>query len=270
MAALFPADLALPTFDKLGARLAMPVDAPAVASTWFRAFSAALSARDAAAASALFASDSYWRDMLALTWDYRTFRAPDAIQTFLADRLAVVAPANLALDAAAPPVLERPYDDLAWVQLFFTFDSAVGPSSGIARLVPTAGGAWSAHTVYTVLEGLKGAPERTGTHRDPEPNHGLWVEKRRREVECEDEAPRAIVIGGGTCWLALLLCAASLMRPTTQASPASRSPRASSFRASSRSSSSARNVSATSGVAATRRSACTTRSGMTICHICRA
>ncbi|THG94933.1 hypothetical protein EW145_g8052 [Phellinidium pouzarii] len=56
---------------------------------------------------------------------------------------------------------------------------------------------WKGHVVYTNLEELKGFPERTGAHRDPVPNHGMWPEKRRRETAFEDREPAVVVIGGG-------------------------------------------------------------------------
>ena len=39
---------------------------------WLARFEAALQARDVAAAAALFATDSYWRDLVAFTWNITT------------------------------------------------------------------------------------------------------------------------------------------------------------------------------------------------------
>lgn len=51
--------------------------------------------------------------------------------------------------------------------------------------------------MYTNLTSLKDYPEKTGPLRDQVPNHGKWLEKRRRETEFEDEEPHVVVIGGG-------------------------------------------------------------------------
>ena len=42
------------------------------AERWLGAFETALADRDAAAAAALFATDSYWRDLVAFTWNLKT------------------------------------------------------------------------------------------------------------------------------------------------------------------------------------------------------
>ena len=41
-------------------------------SAWLDQFNAALEAKDAAAASDLFAITSFWRDLVALTWNIKT------------------------------------------------------------------------------------------------------------------------------------------------------------------------------------------------------
>jgi len=196
MTSLFPKDLSLPTLDKLEATSLDNVNALDQARSFFAPFARALEAEDASTLASLFVEDSYWRDMLSLTWDYRTFHSRDRISQFLSDRLPIMALKNLRLDESTP-AFEKPYYDLAWIQAFFSFESAIGPASGIFRLVPVKGKEWKAHTVFTVLEGLHGVTEQTGPARDSLPNHGLWVEKRKREIECEDEPPRVIIIGAG-------------------------------------------------------------------------
>ncbi|KAG2090630.1 uncharacterized protein F5147DRAFT_787192 [Suillus discolor] len=93
--------------------------------------------------------------------------------------------------------LQRPYPDIAWIQAFFDFETTVGIASGVFRLVPLADGSWKAHTVFTNLENLKGFPEQNGPRRDYQPNHGKWAAKCAREIECIDEEPSVVVIGGG-------------------------------------------------------------------------
>ncbi|KAI0320568.1 FAD/NAD(P)-binding domain-containing protein [Amylostereum chailletii] len=192
----FPPNLTLPTVDALKATVPDDLDALQVAKAWFTAFAAKTEAKDAEGLVGLFVEDGYWRDILSMTWDYRTFHGTPRIGQFLRDRLPIMAPSRLALDDARV-ALQRPYPDLAWVQGLFTFETALGKGTGVFRLVPVRERAWKAHTVFTVLEALKDAEELTGPRRDPLPNHGLWHQKRRREVECEDEEPKAIVIGGG-------------------------------------------------------------------------
>jgi hypothetical protein len=193
----------LPTLDRLGASVPANLDAKAVAKQWFAAFSAALSASDTKSLSALFVSDAFWRDMLALTWDFRTFSGLPSISKFLNDRLAMMHPRFFSLREDAFLGLQQPFPDVAWVHMMFDFETDAGISSGIARLVPTSDGEWRAHTVFTNLEDLKGFPEKKGVLRDPEPNHGRWEEDRRREREFEDREPVVVIIGGGQSGLGL-------------------------------------------------------------------
>ncbi|KAA1476298.1 FAD/NAD-P-binding domain-containing protein [Dentipellis sp. KUC8613] len=196
MTPIFPPELTLPTLDSLNASVPENLDALAVARAWFDAFKAALEAQDAQRVDALLAPNALWRDILALTWDFRTFHGVPDIARFLRDRLAPSAPTEFVLDEQWV-ALERPYPDLAWVQGIFRFAATAGPVSGVFRLIPGADGVWRAHTVFTNLDGLAGFPELVGAHRDPLPNHGHWRDKRERELACEDEPPRVIIIGGG-------------------------------------------------------------------------
>jgi hypothetical protein len=193
----------LPTFDRFGGSVPTNLDAKAVAKKWFTAFSAALSTSNTQSLSALFVPDAFWRDLLALTWDFRTFSGLPSISQFLTERLAMMHPRSFSLREDAFLGLQQPFPDVAWVHMMFDFETDAGIASGIARLVPTSDGEWKAHTVFTNLEDLKAFPEKKGALRDPEPNHGRWEEDRRREREFEDREPVVVIIGGGQSGLDL-------------------------------------------------------------------
>ena len=61
--------------------------ARAIADQWLADFQGAIDAGDPAAAAALFLPDGYLRDLLALTWDLRTFSGREAITEALKDVL---------------------------------------------------------------------------------------------------------------------------------------------------------------------------------------
>ena len=197
----------LPTLNKLNVKAPTNVDAAAVAGSWLQQFNQRVEANDPAGAVSLLVEDVFWRDMLALTWEFRTFEGPASIKQFLGDQLPVTQFSKIAL---RPDFVEfqQPYPDLAWVQALFSFETKTGLGSGVVRLVPTTSSAsatsaegWKAHTLYTNLEDLKGFPERTGPNRDAVPNHGMWPEKRRREAAFEDREPTVIVLGAGQAGL---------------------------------------------------------------------
>lgn len=186
----------LPTLDKLNATFPKNLDAKATAIQWFQQFVDKVEKGKPAAIVDLLLEDAFWRDMLAFTWDFRTFEGTQAITKFLQDQLSDTQFTDLKLNEDTV-VLQQPYPDLAWIQGQFTFATKVGVGSGVFRVVPTASGVWKAHVVYTNLEELKGFPERVGPLRDPVPNHGMWPEKRRREINFEDEEPAVVIVGGG-------------------------------------------------------------------------
>ena len=61
---------------------------------WLTNFDDALSRGDARAAAALFVEDSYWRDLIAFTWNITTAEGRDAIAEMLAATLPGVRPSN--------------------------------------------------------------------------------------------------------------------------------------------------------------------------------
>ncbi len=197
-----PREASLPTLSRLGNPvIADDLDANAIGQGWLSAFARAASSGDADAVLTLLVTSSfamnifqpagsdeptnpadvpvYWRDLLALTWDIRTFEGSAKIGAFLGARLANAGVANV--KSVAPPDFQRPFPDIAWIQVIFTFETAVGFCSGIARLVPLAEGnntTWKAHCIFTTLDGLKGFPEKIGPLRNHEANHGKWEAQR--------------------------------------------------------------------------------------------
>jgi hypothetical protein len=65
---------------------------------WFARFEDALAGSDEARLSGLFHAESYWRDLMALTWDIGTVSGADAIGSELKAHADQAAPARFALD----------------------------------------------------------------------------------------------------------------------------------------------------------------------------
>lgn len=198
----------LPTLDRLGVKLAddVDIDALKIAREWFSSFSQAIQAGSVSDVLSLLldnGSDTWWRDIISLTNDIRTFYG-ESLPQFLSDRV-VGSSGQLSefkLDESSIAI-ERPYADIVWIQAMFTFRSPTRSSSGIFRLVPTSSitGSWLAHSIFTNLKGLNDFPEQIKDLREQAPNHGKWHEKRKREIECLDEDPKVIVVGDGQAGL---------------------------------------------------------------------
>ncbi|KAF9461716.1 hypothetical protein BDZ94DRAFT_1263163 [Collybia nuda] len=211
-----PADIPnvpLPTFDRLGVSVPPDLDVKRVAFEWFEEFSSSIRANDAQGVSNLFLADSFWRDILAFTWDVRTFLGSEIAQ-FLIDRLRLTNATAFSIRDDEYLVLQRPYPDLAWISFMFDFETDVGFASGIGRIVPTSGGQWKAHCMFTNLENLKGYPEMLGPLRNQAPNHGKWEADRKREVEFIDADPVVLVVGAGQSGLAVAASLKTLQVPT--------------------------------------------------------
>lgn len=193
----------LPTLKTLGVSIPHSVDATQVAAEWLGKFAQHVKAHDVDGVMGLFQGDAFWRDLLALTWDFRTFDGAAHIKAFLQDRLLATGMGNVTLGDFTQ--FQQPFPDIVWIVLMFKFESNVGIGSGVVRLVPTTSGAWKAYTMFTNLEELKGYPEQVGQHRSRVVVSGRqWLENRKREVDLEDkDHPAVLIVGAGHCGLEL-------------------------------------------------------------------
>ena len=69
--------------------------AASAANEWLSAFQTALTARDADAAAALFAEESYWRDIISFTWNITTVEGRAGVADLLRATLDEVDPVRL-------------------------------------------------------------------------------------------------------------------------------------------------------------------------------
>jgi putative flavoprotein involved in K+ transport len=69
---------------------------------WLASFDEALTAGDPAAAAQLFLEDSYWRDLVAFTWNLKTVEGRDGVEDLLTETRQHKAE-PLAHERAAPP-----------------------------------------------------------------------------------------------------------------------------------------------------------------------
>ncbi|KAI0089780.1 hypothetical protein BDY19DRAFT_85160 [Irpex rosettiformis] len=190
----------LPTTAKLGIPTSeiRNIDPEQVARDWLDSFASIIKKSDIDAILSKLTTDAWWRDILVLTWDLRTFQGQDKIKQFLNDRLSRSKLSNFQLSFAK---IDDLYEDLAWVRAHFTFDCHVGSGSGVVRLVPVANAQgqreWKAHNVFTNLESLSSFPENSGWRRNFAPNHGKWISQRHQQMEFADHDPEVLVVGGG-------------------------------------------------------------------------
>ncbi|VXC07137.1 Putative oxidoreductase CzcO [Microbacterium sp. 8M] len=192
---------------QLDERPAVSPAAPALtdldpAAAWFAAFEEALAARDIAAAADLFATTSFWRDLVSFTWNITTTENRDGVTELLTATLDRTDPHDFRL---TEPAETADGVTTAW----FEFSTAVGRGRGLVRLIDEDGPkAW---TLLTTLFELTGHEEPLRERRPMGAEHGArrdrvtWLERRQAEEASlgVDTQPYVLVIGGGQGGIAL-------------------------------------------------------------------
>ena len=178
-----------------------PIETATAVTSWLSEFEDALAAGDPASAAALFLEDCYWRDLIAFTWNIKTFEDRAAITEMLGATLTQVQPSNWQITGGEEPT----YTD-GVVEAWIEFETAVGRGRGYLRL--RGGLCW---TLLTTLEELKGYEEPLGLSRPKGVEHGAncgrttWLEEREHEASelGFGEQPYVLIIGGGQGGIAL-------------------------------------------------------------------
>jgi hypothetical protein len=169
----------------------------AIAESWLGQFEAALAAADGARLAALFHADSYWRDVLTLTWDIRTVSGSGAVVRALATHAGRARPTGFRIDPdrTAPRRVTRAGIDA--IEAIFVFETIEGRGSGVLRLTPTAvdGSAVKAWTLLTTLDEIKGHEERLGRSQPQGKAYARdfrgpnWLDLRTAAAEYADAIP---------------------------------------------------------------------------------
>ncbi|WP_143273404.1 MULTISPECIES: flavin-containing monooxygenase [Bradyrhizobium] len=186
-------------------------DIVASAQAWLDEVELTLGAADSAALDRLFLADSYWRDVLALSWNLQTIGGGDSIKRELTTLAAKAAPGSfkIAPNRAPPRWVTRAGTNT--IEVIFNFETALGRGSGIVRLVPDAtdGDRLKAWTLLTALDELKGFEEQLGTSRPRGQAYSRdfrgpnWLDLRNGSRDYADRDPAVLVVGGGQAGLAI-------------------------------------------------------------------
>jgi cation diffusion facilitator CzcD-associated flavoprotein CzcO len=182
--------------------------APATAAQdWLEQLERALARGDDALLAGLFVADSYWRDLLALTWRIQTIAGATAIARELNAAARRAGPSGFALapDRTAPRRVTRAGTET--YEAIFRLETAQGRGAGVLRLVADADGAMKAWTLLTALDEIKGHEERLGQSRPSgsayaRDFHGPnWLDARTAAAAYTDREPAVLVVGAGQAGL---------------------------------------------------------------------
>ncbi|RXH21267.1 monooxygenase [Bradyrhizobium nanningense] len=186
-------------------------DIAASAQAWLDAFEHLLSKPEPAAFDDLFLADSFWRDVLALSWNLQTLAGRETMTQALAALAPKAAPAKfeIASNRAPPRWVTRAGTNS--IEAIFNFETAIGRGSGIVRLVPDSsdGDRLKAWTLLTALDELKGFEEQLGTSRPRGQAYSRdfrgpnWLDLRNASRDYAKRDPAVLVVGGGQAGLAI-------------------------------------------------------------------
>ncbi len=169
------------------------------ADTWLADFADALEARDVDRAAALFGEGSFWRDLVAFSWNILTVEGPAGVADLLRETLDRTDPTGWR-------VTGEPTEADGVTEAWLEFETAVGRGHGLLRVKD--GQAW---TLLTTLDELKGHEEPALGRRPKGVEHGAfrdresWLDRREREATelGHTTQPYVLVVGGGQGGIAL-------------------------------------------------------------------
>ncbi|KAK4495435.1 hypothetical protein PRZ48_013766 [Zasmidium cellare] len=164
------------------------IDPTNIVTQWLCSLNTHLQNATTSSATDLFLPSSlpYWRDILALSWDWSTKNSSEDILSLLSSSTQGFCDLEVVKTGALQPALVD-LEGAVWIQSGFTFLNKFGSGRGLLRLVNEEDGAWRAWTVFTQLEGLHEAKE-----------NGNAVPSRDEKDEYQ-----VLVIGAGQSGLAI-------------------------------------------------------------------
>jgi cation diffusion facilitator CzcD-associated flavoprotein CzcO len=186
-------------------------DISIAAENWLVQFEGALAEPDGSLLKSLFHPESYWRDVLALSWNLQTVNGADAILRELQAHAGRATPSGFRIDPdrAAPRRVTRA--GTITIEAIFKFETAQARGSGILRLIPDAGDGnrLKAWTLLTALDELKGFKEPLGSSRPRGQAYSRefrgpnWLDLRKAAAQYADRDPDVLVVGGGQAGLSI-------------------------------------------------------------------
>jgi cation diffusion facilitator CzcD-associated flavoprotein CzcO len=186
-------------------------DLSAAAQHWLANFETAIAKRYEVQLNSLFHRESYWRDVLALSWTLQTINGADAIARDIKDHAGRASPGGFAIDRGRAPPRRVTRAGTASIEAIFKFETAIGRGSGIVRLIPDASddNRLKMWTLLTALEELKGFEEKLGYSRPRGEAYSRdfrgpnWLDLRKAAARYDDRDPAVLIVGGGQAGLAI-------------------------------------------------------------------
>ena len=138
------------------------IDPLSITKTWLKKLQQKISQNQLGDVSELFIEESWWRDIVALSWNITTKHGRNDIGQYLQSQAAKsgFGQFNIINQGALQPRLSD-MGGLIWIESGFTFESKAGTGRGIVRLANVSPLLWKAWIVHTNLDELKEFPEQS-------------------------------------------------------------------------------------------------------------
>jgi hypothetical protein len=197
--------LAIATLPDLPPSNAQSTEAEHIASRWVKSFNAQINTtRENLIAndfSDLFLAESYWRDILCLTWDFHTLHRPEGISSVFRALSGKSCVRELRINRTSthrsPKAVLNEARQLVTVQAYLVVRTHVGIGEGFVQL-KDVGGTWKAFTLFTCLKELRGHEELVGKRRPHGAQytvHQNWLDCREREENFDDDKLAVLIVG---------------------------------------------------------------------------
>ena len=138
------------------------IDPRSITKAWLDNLQQKISQEQLKEVSDLFIDESWWRDIIGLSWNITTKRGTNEISQYLQSQAAKSGFRQLRItdQGALQPRLSD-MGGLIWIESGFTFKNNAGTGRGIVRLANVGPLLWKAWIVHTNLDELKGYPEQS-------------------------------------------------------------------------------------------------------------
>jgi hypothetical protein len=175
-----------------------PPDPSTIASKTITSLNTALTDPNKSALKTLFLENSYWRDHLALTWDFRTIHGAEKITEY-----AIAHSKGLSFEIDDSSPLKAPhtgpidaFGEVHGIEFFVKIAAPNGLAHGVIRLAEE-NGEWKIFTVFTSLvQGGKAEVKREdGVQHGEVKGRKNWADRRTEESEYADHSPAVLVVG---------------------------------------------------------------------------
>ncbi|KAG1742112.1 hypothetical protein EDB19DRAFT_2024407 [Suillus lakei] len=138
-----------------------PLSAEAISSAWLATLISDLSSPSFTLKHS-FTNDSYWRDLLAFTPDFRTLHALPKIQQIFSVPVAVARPSRFRL---LPGVRHRRIGPTeTFIQGIIQFHTVIAQCTGVFTLTQCEDSSWRAWSFVTMMDQLLGVVDRFSAH----------------------------------------------------------------------------------------------------------